>query len=95
MDSHRGSGLGNEAFLELEHCEFRGVPDLVTELSIPLHTQYFEVNIAPFVQDVVDVLDVDQKYVRLSHLPPDEYAHSAKRKASVPHCGIPLGKSFF
>lgn len=27
--------------------------------------------------------------------PPPVYAHSAKRSASVPHCGIPFGKSFF
>jgi hypothetical protein len=37
----------------------------------------------------------DRPTHQASHSPPEVYAQSANLNASVPHCGIPLGKSFF
>ena len=82
---------GDEILIELEHGKLGGVEDLVTELSVTLHTEDLKVDITTYRSDSHQIVPV------ISHkiAPPEEYAQSANLNASLPHSGIPLGKSFF
>ena len=89
--AYLGKRFRYERLVEFEHSELCGVEDLVAEFTVAFYTQDLQV-------DVPTCVAISASYRTLRNqldVPPPLYAHRANRKASVPHWGIPLGKSFF
>ena len=82
---------GNEILVKFEHGKLGGVEHFVTELSVSFHAKDLKVDVTTY--------RIDSEDTALVHIavnvPPEEYAQSANLSASLPHSGMPLGKSFF
>lgn len=80
------SGRWDEPFVEFKHGKASGIPNFVAKFTIALHTINIQVDITSYTTS-----DWNVEVRKRRDLPPEEYAHKANRRASVPHCGIPLG----
>lgn len=89
--SYLQSRTRDKILIKFEHGKLGGVEDFVTELSVTLHTKDLKVNITAYRSNSQQISPVTSNQT----VPPEEYAHSANLSASLPHSGIPLGKSFF
>ena len=81
----------DKILIKLEHGKLGGVEDLVTELSVTFHAKDLKINITTYRRDSQQIALLASHHI----VPPEEYVQSANLSASLPHSGIPFGKSFF